>query len=177
MWDSFRAHLSDNVKRVLKNSRTDVAVIPGGMTSLLQPLDVGVNKPFKDNLRQYWNKWMLDGNHTFTPAGRIRKPDLRQICQWILESWNAISPDTIKRSFLKCCITNALDGTEDDILWEEMDESDPFADDDGVESIVDEEGDLFYADEDETAVLEVNDQEYRGIFGESDVDESDFDGF
>ena len=57
-----------------------------------------------------------------------------------------------------------------------MDESDPFADDDGVESIVDEEGDLFYADEDETAVLEVNDQEYRGIFGESDVDESDFDG-
>ena len=46
MWDSFRAHLSDNVKRVLKS--TDVAVIPGGMTSLLQPLDVGVNKPFKD---------------------------------------------------------------------------------------------------------------------------------
>lgn len=77
VWDSFRAHLSDNVKRVLKNSRTDVAVIPGGMTSLLQPLDVGVNKPFKDNLRQYWNEWMLAGNHTFTPAGRIRKPDLR----------------------------------------------------------------------------------------------------
>ena len=46
-----------------------------------------------------------------------------------------------------------------------------------LESIVDEEGDLFYADEDETAVLKVNDQEYRGIFGESDVDESDFDGF
>ena len=67
VWDSFRAHLSDNVKRVLKNSRTDVAVIPGGMTSLLQPLDVGVNKPFKDNLRQYWNEWMLAGNHTFTP--------------------------------------------------------------------------------------------------------------
>ena len=177
VWDSFRAHLSDNVKRVLKTPRTDVAVIPGGMTSLLQPLDVGVNKPFKDNLRQYWNKWMLDGNHTFTPAGRIRKPDLRQICQWILESWSAISPDIIKRSFLKCCITNALDGTEDDILWEEMDESDPFADDDGMESIVDEEGDLFYAAEDEVAVLEVNEQEYRDIFGESVVDESDFNGF
>ena len=89
VWDSFRAHLSYNVKRVLKNSRTDVAVIPGGMTSLLQPLDVGVNKPFKDNLRQYWNEWMLAGNHTFTPAGRIRKSDLRQICQWILDSSNA----------------------------------------------------------------------------------------
>ena len=58
-----------------------------------------------------------------------------------------------------------------------MDESDPFADDDGMVSIVDEEGDLFYAAEDEVAVLEVNEQEYRDIFGESDVDESDFNGF
>ena len=172
VWDSFRAHLSEDVKWVLKISRTDVAVIPGGMTSLLQPFDVGVNKPLKDNLRQFWNKWMLDGNHTFTPAGSIRKPDLRQICQWILESWNVISPDTIKRSFLKCCITNVLDGTENDILWEEMDESDPFADDDGVESIVDEEGELFYAGEDK-----VNEQEYSDIFGEHDVDESDVNGF
>ena len=62
--------------------------------------------------------------------------------------------------------------TEDDILWEEMDESDPFADDDGVESIVDKEGKLFSADEDEVAVLQVNEQEYRDIFGESD-----FNGF
>ena len=176
MWNSFRAHLSDNVKRVLKNSRTDVAVIPGGMTSLLQP-DVGVNKPFKDNLRQYWNEWMLAGNYAFTPAGRIRKSDLRQICQWILDSWNAISTDTIKRSFLICCITNALDGTEDDILWEDMDESDPFADNDGAESIVDEEGELFYAGEEEVSVLDVNEQEYRDIFGESDIDEGDFNGF
>ena len=70
-------------------------------------------------------------------------------------------------------------GTEDDILWEEMDESDPFADNDGVESIVDEEGELFYAGEDEVAVLDVNEQgqEYKNIFGESDVDESEFSEF
>ena len=120
---------------------------------------------------------MLAGNHTFTPAGRIQKPDLRQICQWILDSWNAISTDTIKRSFLKCCITNALDGTEDDILWEDMAESDPFADNDGAESIVDEEGELFYAGEEEVSVRDVNEQEYHDIFGESDIDEGDFNGF
>ena len=38
-----------------------------------------------------------------------------------------------------------------------------------MESIVDEEGDLFYAAEDEVAVLEVNEPEYRDILGESDV--------
>ena len=42
-------------------------------------------------------------------------------------------------------ITNELDGTEDDIFWEEMDESEPFADDDGMESTVVKEGDLFNA--------------------------------
>ena len=55
VWDPFRVHLSDSVKRVLKNLRTDVAMIQGRMKSLLQPLDVSVNKPFKDNLGQYWN--------------------------------------------------------------------------------------------------------------------------
>ena len=44
-----------------------------------------------------------------------------------------------------------------------------------MESIVDEEGDLFYAAEDEVAILEVNEQKIS--FGESDVDESDFNGF
>ena len=51
VWDSFRSHLSDNVEQVLKNMCTDVAVIVGRITSILQPLDVGANKPFKDNLR------------------------------------------------------------------------------------------------------------------------------
>ena len=33
---------------------TNLAVIPGGLTSLLQPLDVSLNKPFKDNVRKRW---------------------------------------------------------------------------------------------------------------------------
>ena len=66
---------------------------------------------------------------------------------------------------------------EDNILWEEMEESDPFADDDRVDSIVDEEGELFYAGEDEVSVLDVKEQEYHDIFGINDVDDSDFIGF
>ena len=30
-----------------------------------------------------------------------------------------ISKEMIKKSFLKCCISNALDGTEDDAVWQE----------------------------------------------------------
>ena len=34
-------------------------------------------------------------------------------------AWKAIPESIIFRSFKKCCISNALDGTEDDILWED----------------------------------------------------------
>ena len=33
--------------------------IPGGCTSLCQPVDVGFNKPFKDRVRRQWVSWMI----------------------------------------------------------------------------------------------------------------------
>ena len=34
-------------------------------------------------------------------------------------AWKAILESIFVRSFKKCCISNALDGSEDDILWED----------------------------------------------------------
>ena len=34
-------------------------------------------------------------------------------------AWKAIPESIIGRSFKKCCTSNALDGSEDDILWED----------------------------------------------------------
>lgn len=45
--DSFSAHIVDSVKRRFSEKHTNIAVIPGGLTSRLQPLDVSVNKSFK----------------------------------------------------------------------------------------------------------------------------------
>lgn len=48
--DSFSAHIVDSVKRRFIEKKTDIAVIPGGLTSRLQPLDVSVNKSFKSKV-------------------------------------------------------------------------------------------------------------------------------
>ena len=48
--DSFRGHLVDSVKYLFKEDNTHLAVIPGGLTSRLQPLDVSVNKSFKSKV-------------------------------------------------------------------------------------------------------------------------------
>jgi len=58
VFDSFRGHLEESVKTKFRDSVIDLAVIPGGLTSICQPLDVTINKPFKDNLRKEWHVWM-----------------------------------------------------------------------------------------------------------------------
>ncbi len=40
---------------------TDVAVVPGGMTPLLQPADVSRNKPFKSLIKEKWLEWLNEG--------------------------------------------------------------------------------------------------------------------
>ena len=53
-------------------------------------------------------------------------------------AWKAIPESIIVRSFKKFCISNALDGSEDDILWEDggedKDDSDRVMDYDSVMS-------------------------------------------
>ena len=53
-------------------------------------------------------------------------------------AWKAIPESIIVRSFKECCISNALDGSENDILWEDdgenKDDSDWVKDNDSVMS-------------------------------------------
>jgi hypothetical protein len=68
--NSFRGHLTQNTKTVLQACNTDLVVIPGGMTSILQALDVVVNKPFKDYLREQYEDWLINNQHEYTRAGK-----------------------------------------------------------------------------------------------------------
>ena len=154
--DAFSCHKTDDTKVLLRWTNTDLVIIPGRMTSLLQPLDVSINKPFKDWLRCCWSDRIMSVEKTYTKSGRISKIDLPMICGWIVKVWEEIPSDIIKRAFLKCCIFNDMDGTEDDITWEEV------AANDG-----DSDGDLLYPNSDKElhAVFheESNDENFRGF--------------
>lgn len=133
--DSYAAHKCESVRRALYNNNTRLAIIPGGMTCILQPMDVCLNKPFKANLKKMWSQWMIEGPHTFTPAGNIVRPSYPIVYGWILAAWAAIPEEMIVKSFKKCCISNALDGSEDDILFEDELQ-------DGEVAVLNEEEDL-----------------------------------
>jgi hypothetical protein len=111
--DSFRGHTMENVKERLRQGNTDTVIIPGGCTSLLQPLDVCINRPFKTHLRRLYTEWMATAVHETTPTGRVKKPELTLICEWIITVWDSIPENLVINSFKKCCISNASDGSED----------------------------------------------------------------
>jgi len=168
VWDSFRAHVSQPIWRTLQSLNTECAVIPGWMTGLLQLLDVCINKPFKGHLRSKWQQWMISGEHTLTATGHMHKAELNVICNWIKQAWDDIPTKMIQKSFHKCCITNAIDRTKDDEVWEQESE-DPFED-------VDDAGptdELYYADACEKEQVGLDPTTYEMMFGSSD-DEEDF---
>lgn len=130
--DAFRGHLTEGVKKKLQEEATDLVVIRGGMTSQLQPLDVCLNKPFKDHVRRLYNEWMASDETALTPSGRLKRASPSVVARWIADAWAAIPDAMVAASFKKCCISNSLDGTDDSEVWEctsDKDSSDASDDD------------------------------------------------
>ena len=104
-FDSAPAHLTAISKKTLHKT-TISAVIPGGLTKLLQPLDISVNRSFKLKIREEWEKWMVNGFHSFTKSGKIKKASCSTVCEWILLAFNSITKDCIINGFKKAGILN-----------------------------------------------------------------------
>ena len=90
----------------------------------------------------------------------LRRWEKVTVCQWVKESWQELSKEMVECSFKKCGISNALDGTEDDLVWEEEEDS----------SQVEEEPDCDVYDD------RITPEQWQELFGESD-DEEEFHGF
>ena len=106
----FHTHLMDSIFKKLEAGKLTLLSIPGGLTSVLQPLDVSLNKPFRDNVRSLRTEWTA-GDHSeneYTKSGRLRKPSIALWCNWIIKAWDQIDPAAIVKSFKVCCISNAL---------------------------------------------------------------------
>ena len=108
--DEYRVHKSQEVRETAEGKKTDIVYIPGGCTSLAQPLDVSINKPFKAHIRQLWEQWAFDN---LRGTSRVH-PSRQNVINWISQSWILIDADLIVKSFLRCGISNAMDGSQDD---------------------------------------------------------------
>ena len=71
--DSYKCHLMSSVVHAIQDLGIEVDHIPGGCTGLVQPLDVGVNKPLKNWIRRKWEEYMLEEGLAMT----VSKPPTR----------------------------------------------------------------------------------------------------
>ena len=110
------------VEDLLDRQYVDVAVISGGLTLVLQPLDKCINKPLKAKVRAQYQTWMVNGPFTYTPSGKKRALSKEMVLRWIDRAWREIPVELITGSFKSCGISDALDGTEDDAVWDDEEE-------------------------------------------------------
>jgi hypothetical protein len=80
--DEFKAHVTESTKRLATKLKTHLAVIPGGLTSQLQPLDFSVNKTFKGFMHEEWTKWNEAPTYHVTPAERVKQHSIPNVCEW-----------------------------------------------------------------------------------------------
>src|SRR5215475_3957357 len=61
---------------------------------------------------------MNDAIKEQTPSGKIKRPSYSLVANWVKESWDAINPNMIKRSFKCCGISNSINGLEDNLIFD-----------------------------------------------------------
>ena len=91
--DSYCCHMMNLVVNVIQDLGVEVEHIPGGCTSLCQPVDIGINKPFKGFLHKAWEKWMID---EVIRCG-ITSPLTREL----IAKWAAYVKDQIKETHMR----------------------------------------------------------------------------
>ncbi|KAF4796466.1 hypothetical protein TURU_083997 [Turdus rufiventris] len=117
-----RAHKTESVKVLVKKTNLELAVILGGFTKEVQPLDISVIHSFKAKLQITWENWMVEGDHSFTKTRRLRRASYATVCQWIVDAWHKVFARTVIRGFAKADIIPGL--TSDGIESTETDDSD-----------------------------------------------------
>ena len=157
IFDSHRAHITKTILTTLKNSRTKVSIVPGGMTPLIQPLDVSVNRSVKAKWAKKWRDWMEEAANSFKKTKQKSKVGYDDIVEWVHEIINEIDEDLIKNSFSLCGIAHSHDGITlhsklNDIMMTGQTAQDPCeptgVTDDEDEEIQDDLGVVFEDDDD-----------------------------
>ena len=98
LMDNFSAHEKPDIRTLIEDLNFEMIMLPPNVTGYLQPMDIGVNSPFKSYYSDQWEGFMLT-NSNKTPSGYFQAASKEKIVTWISNSWKKISEDQIQKSF------------------------------------------------------------------------------
>ena len=98
--DHFSVHLKSDFVKTVNNLGVDVDFIPAGYTCVLQPVDVGVNAPFKAALSDFHHTWCLEKYPQTLNTDKLPTPERKDVYEWVLRSYEQISVHSIQKTFM-----------------------------------------------------------------------------
>lgn len=108
--DRATTHFDINLSNYFIANNAKYILIPTGLTSSLQPLDVGINKEIKVFMKQCDCQFRRNNNNS-------RPPNEGEIIEMFHDIWyNKIQKDSIIKSFKKAGISIKLDGSENNMV-------------------------------------------------------------
>ncbi len=97
--DAYRCHMMASVTDAIADLGLEIISIPGGCTGLCQPLDIGINKPFKTRVRALWEEWMID---EIDQTGMVYAPSREDISSWVAQVvWGMDKKPLMKNAWRK----------------------------------------------------------------------------
>nr|XP_042897356.1 tigger transposable element-derived protein 6-like [Parasteatoda tepidariorum] len=113
--DNCAAHSKEN-----KYTNIKLQFLPPNSTSVLQPMDQGVIKVFKQHYKMRLVKRMLEGLEN---TGELKKVNMLEAIELIVSAWELITPSAIANCFRKAGFSDG-DTTEEYLLEAEYEISD-----------------------------------------------------
>jgi DDE superfamily endonuclease len=88
------AHAKTEIVDRIAEFHGHVELLPPHSTPVLQVMDVGINKPFKNAVKNQYDMWFVE--HADEGDPKPRRPD---VATWIATAWLSIRPQTIERTW------------------------------------------------------------------------------
>jgi hypothetical protein len=98
IFDQAKCHISEKVRKHLDELRLTYILIPAGGTYLFQPLDVALNRPFKEHLRKFYLSW-LDNEVAVKNIKVLTCPEIEKIIDWSLRAISDFNSLKVIESF------------------------------------------------------------------------------
>jgi len=96
--DQAKCHISEKVVSHLDKLRLTYLLIPAGGTYLFQPLDVCLNRPFKESLRGFYLSW-LEKEVSVANIKVLQCPEFEKIIDWTSKAVEDLEISKIIESF------------------------------------------------------------------------------
>ena len=117
--DLLRSHKTSSVRKILRSHDVILSLVPAGCTGLVQPLDVSVNRPFKDLLKeeidQEFERRDVEGSEEIRGSSAVGEMRI-MMTHCVARAWEKFCQErqeVVVRSFRCLGISLPIDGSKD----------------------------------------------------------------